>query len=305
MTHRRLCSEHGGSRATTSRDIAWRGALVLAVCLSAGGCSLLARSSLPLVYNVYFDNLVEERLTGFMDLADRQEEFVESRVDEYVAWHRREMLPRYASYLEGQAAVIRRGSVSPEQVRQGEDGVRALWIRSVQPLSVWTSALMVDLSAAQLDYMEREWRAKHEEDTEFTNKPRAERIDDATERVSDAFDDFLVEVEDRQEREIRRWMTQLADRPRSWVNERVRRWDVLLEKLRSGAGQREIQAYLALLYADPARLSPPDYQRGLEKSREIFRDFLYRFFASLSDEQREEFASNLEDLAEDFRDLAN
>lgn len=283
-----------------------RRALLVATILFLGpGCSFLARSSLPLVYDTYFDNIIEDRLTGFMDLSSEQSDFVDAQADRYVAWHRREMLPRFAHALERDAGIIRRGNVSAQEVEASVQSFRALWMASVAPLSQWVAKVMVAQDREQLRYMEEEWQERHQEATEMARKPEEERIKEATEKISEAFDDFLVSVADTQRQVIRSWVEEMSSRPLDWMDERVRRWKILMSKLRNGAPEAEVQRYLALLYADPARLGPPEYQEQVEASRTMFKRFLQRFFNSLSAGQRDELYENVTELAADLRELSD
>ncbi len=283
-----------------------RRAISIAVVLAlAPGCSFLARSSLPLAYNMYFDNIIEDRLTGFMDLSSEQSDFVDEQADRYVAWHRREVLPRFAYALETHGAVIRRGDLSDAEINSAVQTFRGLWMASVAPLSPWVAKVMVAQNEEQLVSMEQGLRERYENDTELARKPEQERLEEGTEKIAEAFDDFLVTVEETQRRVIRSWLEEMNARPMSWMEERVRRWDTLLGKLRQGASETEIRGYLALLYADPAKLAPGDYQRQVEESRAMFQRFLRRFFNSLSQDQREELYANLTELASDLRDLSD
>lgn len=270
----------------------------------SGGCSVIAQSNLPLIYRFYFDNLVEDRLSGFMDLTDEQEDFVEANIERYVAWHRYQVLPRYSDFLEAQAVLIRRGGITRADVERGEDAARTLWFDSVEPLASWMSQVMVAQSHAQLRSMEEEWKERHLESTEVATKPLDERIEESIERVVDVFEDFFVDVEAPQQREIKRWVTELAGRPQSWVSERERRWRVLLVMLRSGAPRAKVEDYLRKLYADPVELSSQSYREAVQQLRASFREFLRRLLNSLTQEQREQFADHFEDLARDFRRLA-
>src|SRR5690606_28205215 len=78
-------------------------------------------SSLKLMYS-FADDLVERQVNRYVDLDRDQARLVDRSLDRYFEWHRRNMLPRYASFLREVAAEHREPASRETLERQWQKG---------------------------------------------------------------------------------------------------------------------------------------------------------------------------------------
>ena len=71
--------------------------IIVALCMFVVGCS-----SLKFAYG-FVKTMVRERVETYLDIGENDVLALEAEISKLVSWHRAEMLPQYAVFLESQA----------------------------------------------------------------------------------------------------------------------------------------------------------------------------------------------------------
>lgn len=274
-------------------------ALLVALCIALGGCSLVR-----LGYG-QLDTIAAWRADHYFDLDSKQKEAFRSRFHHLHDWHRREQLPDYAAFLDEMAARVRKG-LSPADMHWLIRGIRARYAEVARRGAPDAAALLATVTPAQIEALKRRL---NEDNQKFAREYRLDGTPDERAR----------ERARRSLEQIREWVGTLTHEQEHRIAEMAHALPAH-ETLRHEDRQRRQREFIALLAQRgdggpfAARLQQwmidLDHGRGPELSRRMAESWERRadFYAAvdrlLTREQREHFVSRLQARSRDFRKLA-
>ncbi|NQD38569.1 hypothetical protein HPT27_16215 [Permianibacter sp. IMCC34836] len=275
---------------------------VLAVTLAL---LLLAGCSLGFVYP-RLDTLIGWQLDRYLKLESGQERWLDERLDERLAWHQREQLPRWREALGSLRSDIAERRLDGERYLQYSEQVRSLLSASAAGLVDDAVKLAAGLSDRQIAHLLK----RYDEDTDDLVDELAERAADPSERLAERFDDSRDEIEnwlgdltDDQQAYLRQWQTQAIDWGDFALVSRQRWREHIVQTLSNRSDAVALQAGVAQMLLQPESLRAPAYQAAVAKQTELRRDLQLYLLQTLTDKQRQHLLGELDDILEDIDDV--
>jgi hypothetical protein len=267
-------------------------ALLLAIALC--GCS-----TLRFAYE-NADSYVRWRMDAYLDVHGEDADWLNDRVDEFHAWHRRNELPKLA-LLAREADGRFADGISREDFNWGYDAVRQRARESLRHAAQMIAPLLDRLTPEQIRYMERriaEENRKFQRD--YLRGTERERRERRAKQVVDRLEDWVGKLSRAQVKRVREFaeraplLDELRERDRKRLQADVMR--IIRAK--------EAQKRLAGRVSEWERGRDPAYAAGTETWREHAIAMLVDLDRTLTREQRARVAGNLRRYAEDFEALS-
>lgn len=271
----------------------------------AGMLVLLGCSSLQIAYS-FAEGALESRAETYLDLSAEQEAQVKQQSAALVAWHRREMLPKYAVFFRAQADIAEAGGWTRPQLAEAFARFRELLDETVEGAAPFIATVLAGHTApeklahlrARIAENARERRDSH------ADEPFAKALDEWIERRSDRISRFTGPLDAAQLAIIRRHGERQIDPANRWIDNRETRERAFLDFMGAGPAEADIARFVRRIVLHAHEIVDPDY-RDLSEARWARREELYfEVLETLSGAQRRELISTLRDYAEDMVELA-
>jgi len=244
-------------------------------CLTAACITLLTGCGmLDFAYN-NAPSFVASEFEDAFDLSSVQSSQLDTRLDQFFDWHRREELGRYQQLLEQAALSVEDGITAAEFLKLNND-VRVAWRRSLEKAIDSLGDLVVTLDQKQIEHYQRYHRKAAEEYQAYLEKSIQQReiyrVRLSTERLEHWFGNFA----EYQEEKIMGRLQQLPDFYEPWIKYREARQQALVDAM-SGATEAGLtRQKLKTILLDTST----DYARAFEPAR---RSYWQAYAAALED----------------------
>jgi hypothetical protein len=260
-----------------------------------GGCSI------KFAYN-NADRFIRWQINDYLDLTSEQRRYLEREIDTTLAWHRKTHLPMYADYLE---ALPERFSdeVTPEMIQELFDQLFT-WGAEVEakamPAMVYILQSLSDEQLADLP------RRLEKDNVELAEDEVDGTLVENQDQWADSMRDMLSRFVGRLSEDQR---TYIEIRSRGYTPERVmwaeyrRRWQVDLLRLLELRNEADFGARIEE-HVNAREAYYGEYAMVSEANEELGREIAAYVFSSMSARQRDRFTETIEDLSQDFRELA-
>jgi hypothetical protein len=268
--------------------------LALAAAAFVSACSAL---------RLAYDNAhayLHWKANNYLNLDDKAADELEGRIDAFLAWHRREELPRYVRISEEAARRMRKG-LSREDLVWGYDSAREHAKRSLRAVAEQIAPMLDRLTLQQVAHVEKRFA---EDNRRFAKEnlrgSERERRMQRAKRVAGRLEDWVGRLSQAQIERVQ----QFAERA------------PLTGELRDRDRKRLQAELLVMLRAHEARKRLPERAANWEVGRdpafvaannawrEEFYAMLIDIDRSLSAEQRARAVAHFQRYTEDFSILA-
>jgi hypothetical protein len=264
-------------------------ALVLLVAL---GLVVTGCSSVGLGYR-YADWLMLRHMDRLLNLDDGQRVEARRRLAQALETHRREELPEVLATLRETRNEVSSG-LDRERIDHLFDRGRALYRASATRFLPAAAATLAGLQPAQIDFLERRLAERNERYVaRFIEPPGDQRRERRGEQAVERIEPWTGRLSTAQRRLVAAGRAAMPDAARSWLAYRQGREAGLLSLLRAGAGQADVEGYLAAwileLHGRPAAL-----EVTLDAQVEAWKELLLDLDRRLEPGQRERVVERLE-----------
>ena len=275
-------------------------AAVIVGLLALSGCS-----TLKLAYS-FADNMVEEQAETYLDLSAEQEERLTQQAAALIAWHRSDMLPKYALFFRAQAEIAEAGGWTRKQLRTAIGQFQTLMEQTVAGASPFIAEVISEHTGLQkLAHLEARMAdnlAKRR--AEEVAKTPQEAIDEWVERGIDRISRFTGPLTKTQIDIIRAYRESGSSTAIRWLKNREYRQNALVAFLRTKPEKTKITAFVSQIILRAHEVIDPEY-REISDARWALREAMYfNILVKLNDEQRKELITNLRGYAADMAELA-
>ncbi len=244
--------------------------LVSLACLAwLSGCSIV---------NLAYDNatsLIADRLEDAFALTEEQSAGLQPRLDQLLAWHRSEELPRYRDLLD-EAATRAVDGISAAEIIWLSESVRLEWHRLLERTIDCCGDLAVTLTREQIAHFARYHREASEDFDDYLRMSLQQREiyreDQQLERLEKWFGDLDYSVE----RRIRARLQSVPDIWEPWLRFREARQREVLRVLTEVADGEQLQRELKYVLLSPDSA----HAREFEPPR---REYWRRYAAAIED----------------------
>lgn len=277
------------------------GVLVAAAALAACSAVKLAYNNLPEVAYWWLD--------GYVDFDDAQTPRVREDLQQLLAWHRREELPKIAGLLQ-QAKDLAPGDVTPTQACVLYDAFRTRLLAVAERAELPATALALSLSESQVEYLARKYEktnATYRKD--WLDRSLAQQRDKRYDQYLDRSEDFYGRLDGAQRELVRQQVERSAFDPRDLDTERRRRQQEALALLgRFQAEKPPAATARAAFHAYAMGIAEPSPGPSRERQRLLRQEACSNIAAlhnQASPDQREAAARRLQGYLDDLRALAS
>lgn len=171
--------------------------LIAILAISLTGCSLAG-----LGYR-YADWLIKRKIMEVIKLYSPQQDRLEIILDEYMAWHKKEMLPKYREALEfakNNVAASKEKPVTQQSVVDYMHRIRDLYSLSFIPLSKKVSPVLSELGEEQVERSRYLINKRLDDLKDKATQPKEQRLKELQETWRDNLNEYLGKVTPEQEK---------------------------------------------------------------------------------------------------------
>jgi len=276
------------------------GVLLAAAALGACSAIQLAYNNLPTVS--YW------RLDAYLDFNGAQTPKVRDELEQLLAWHRQNELPRIASLLQ-EAQALAPGEVTPAQVCAMPDRIRERLLAVTERAEPAGTELALSLSESQLQQLERKYAKINAEYRKgWLERTPAQVQEKRYDRALDRAEDFYGRLTDEQRDLLKQQAAQSVFDPRLTDAERRRRQQDALAVLRGFvAGKPSPAEARAALHDYIQRIAEPPPGPWRDQQQALLQEGCRNTAAlhnSTTASQRAQAVRRLQAYQEDLRQLA-
>ena len=261
------------------------------------GCSLILASCsiIDFAYN-NAPAFVGSEFEDAFDLDEAQSAQLDSRLQQFFSWHRKQELARYRQLLQQSAAATARG-ITADEFLYLQNEIREAWRRSLAMAIDNLGDLATTLDERQIEHYQSYFREASEEYEDYLEKTLQQReiyrVEQNLERLEDWFGDFDIFLEDR----VRARLQQVPDLYEPWFRYREARHHAMIDALIDASQTGITIQKLKYVFLDP----DTEYARRFEPARQAYWQgyaaALEDISSWLSKRQRRNAADRLEGYA--------
>ena len=111
----------------------------------------------------FSDWFIQMRLESYFDLNSEQIPELEKNIQEYKKWHQKEMLPKYANFLEEVRKDLKGSSITPKIVQVKRLEMEGLGFMTAKPWVDSSVKIYLSLNSSQIKKFEEKFKEDHEE----------------------------------------------------------------------------------------------------------------------------------------------
>jgi hypothetical protein len=246
------------------------------------------------------DSYVRWRMDAYLDVRGEDADWLDDRIEEFHAWHRKNELPRLA-LLAREADGRFADGISRDDFIWGYDAVRQRARESLRHAAQMMAPLLDRLTPEQIRYMERRIAEENRQfRRDYLRGSERERRERRAKQVVDRLEDWVGKLSRAQVKRVREFAERapLLDELRE--RDRKRLQGEVIEIIRAKQAQKRLAARIG----EWERGRDPALVAGIETWREHAIAMLLDLDGTLTREQRSRVAGNLRRYAEDFEALS-
>jgi hypothetical protein len=232
----------------------------IATCtLILTGCGMI-----DLAYN-NAPSLVGNEIDNAFDLSEAQNDQLDSRLDQFFEWHRKEELIRYRQLLD-QAALATADGITAVEFMDLNKGIRLAWQRSLEKAIDSLGDLAVTLTPQQIENYQQYHRESLGKFDDYLQKSTQQREIFRVTRDYDRLEDWFGDFDEFQESKIVARLQQLPDIYEPWLRFREARQRALIGILNNASTNGISSAELKTILLDPTT----EYALAFEPLRQSY-----------------------------------
>jgi len=272
----------------------------IATCtLALAGCGMV-----DLAYN-NAPSLVANELDNAFDLNEVQNDQLDSRLDQFFVWHRKEELARYRQLLD-QAALATADGITSAEFMHLNKNLRLAWQRSLEKAIDSLGDLAVTLTPQQIENYQQYHRESFGSFTDYLDKSPQQREIFRVARNFDRLEDWYGDFDEFQESKIIARLQQLPDNYEPWLRYREARQQALISVLNKATTSGSISlTELKAALLDPTTPYSLAYEPQRQSYWQSFAVALEEINDWLTTAQRQRAATRLRNYAQVAARLGN
>ncbi len=240
------------------------------VCmLMLANCSMI-----DLAYNKA-PSFVAGELDEAFDLNESQSSQLDSRLEQFFTWHRKEELGRYQQLLERASRSAADGITAAAFLKLNDD-IRIAWRRLLAKAIDSLGDLALTLNQEQIEHYQRYYRERSKEHRDYLEMSAQQRELYRVNRSFDLLEKWFGEFEFIQEDRVMARLQQIPDFYEPWIRYQDARQQALVNALRNATETGLTTQELKTILLDPST----EYARDFEPAR---RSYWQAYAAALED----------------------
>jgi hypothetical protein len=254
----------------------------------------------------YADWYIMYKIDSYFDINDAQEDFLDPKIDQLHAWHRREEIPRVITFLTQVKIEVQNG-FSEKNLPWIESEYKQMRDRVNQKIADDIATFLATLSNDQIDYFEN----KLEEDNkrhEDRRSNRTKRTDEEwrerrQERIIERLEDWYGDLTDHQKKTVLANVVLVRQDQTDHDEERREVQKRIIKLMRAKKTTNEIKEYISAWFMDPSIFSSTNYEEEVEKRKVTWMDYWIKLNEILSQKQKQHALNKLQDYIDMLEDI--
>ena len=245
-------------------------------------------------------------MEAYLDIGENDVLALESEISKLVSWHRAEMLPQYAVFLEIQTQLAEGLGWNRAQIDEMIRVLRVMIKDTSQGSAIYIANVLVNhTSKPKVNHIQAAMVRILSKRRELYDEPLADQIDAAGDKAVTNFERFFGTLTEYQIAIIREHKMQMYDPTGGWLDWRDKRQQDLVRFLRTEPLVLDIEDYVKVALTTPEKIVGQAYRDRADEWWNKQAALLFNLMTSLDTEQRQTLASNLRGYAVDMVELAN
>ena len=262
---------------------------------------LTACSSTRFIYS-FIDDFIQDEITYFLDLNEKEELLLSQQVSEMVNWHRTSMLPRYATYLINVADKIEKKEYESADINKLLENARFLIEQTISGLIPYASKFLINyLTNEDIEFMEKRMLIRQQERITELSKSEDILYKERLKRLTLNFERFFGELNDSQKTQLEAHTSQTLGESRVRLHNRTLRQKVFIRFLKTQPTETVLIAFTEKLLIRGHLITNPSYEDFSATSLKRFEILLVNMLSVSSEEQLKTIIDNLRAYASDFK----
>ena len=262
---------------------------------------LTACSSTRFIYS-FIDDFIQDEITYFLDLNEKEELLLSQQVSEMVNWHRTSMLPRYATYLINVADKIEKKEYESTDINKLLENARFLIEQTISGLIPYASKFLINyLTNEDIEFMEKRMLIRQQERITELSKSEDILYKERLKRLTLNFERFFGELNDSQKTLLETHTSQTLGESRVRLHNRTLRQKVFIRFLKTQPTETVLIAFTEKLLIRGHLITNPSYEDFSATSLKRFEILLVNMLSVSSEVQLKTIIDNLRAYASDFK----
>ena len=262
---------------------------------------LTACSSTRFIYS-FIDDFIQDEITYFLDLNEKEELLLSQQVSEMVNWHRTSMLPRYATYLINVADKIEKKEYESADINKLLENARFLIEQTISGLIPYASKFLINyLTNEDIEFMEKRMLIRQQERITELSKSEDILYKERLKRLNLNFERFFGDLNDSQKTLLESHTSQTLGESRVRLHNRTLRQKVFIRFLKTQPTETVLIAFTEKLLIRGHLIINPSYEDFSATSLKRFEILLVNMLSVSSEVQLKTIIDNLRAYASDFK----
>lgn len=262
---------------------------------------LTACSSTRFIYS-FIDDFIQDEITYFLDLNEKEELLLSQQVSEMVNWHRTSMLPRYATYLINVADKIEKKEYESADINKLLENARFLIEQTISGLIPYASKFLINyLTNEDIEFMEKRMLIRQQERITELSKSEDILYKERLKRLTLNFERFFGELNDSQKTLLETHTSQTLGESRVRLHNRTLRQKVFIRFLKTQPTETVLIAFTEKLLIRGHLITNPSYEDFSATSLKRFEILLVNMLSVSSEVQLKTIIDNLRAYASNFK----
>lgn len=273
--------------------------LIAILLLPLSACGLIA-----IGYN-YADAYLRYSINRFASFNDEQRDAIKKEVSIYMTWHRKYMLAEYVGFLQELQQVAQSGlPLTKPDVARFRTGVRALYVRTLQPTISPAAKLLSSVDAGQVQELAQSFARENnkQRDKELSGSAD-EQLRKRAERTVDFLENLVGSLKDGQLEKIRELNRHLPFATGIYISQRENNQAGLIALLNNKKGEDEIAAFLTSWLLTPEAARTSDERSIMLAFENASDEMIVTLYQMLTERQKNTLLKNITKYIDTFQDL--
>jgi len=261
---------------------------------------LISCSMIKLSYN-YADFLALNWFESYVDLNKSQRSDFKKKIETFFVWHRKSELPKVVLFLE-EIKFRYKGGLKKEDISWITDQSKIFWDRTLNHIKEDLAAFLLTISDTQVLQAKEAMLEKEDDWLIKQSKMTSDELHyHVLSRLYEFLEDWMGNLEAHQKKQIAAWIK--ADP--NWVLIKLRNRDKLQNDLIDILKYKDSlkdNIYSWIRY--PNSHWTQEYKNNIKDEKKKWEEITFKINSNLLPRQRKRVLIRLDELIEDFRDIA-
>jgi hypothetical protein len=275
--------------------------LIAMLLLPLSACGLIA-----IGYN-YAEAYLRYSINSYTSFNDEQKVAINKEVNIYMAWHRKNMLAEYVSFLQELQQVAQSDALlTQHDANRFRSEVRALYVKTLQPTIRPAARILSGVDPVQVEELVKSFAKENnkQKDKELSGS-QDEQLRKRAERTIDFVENLVGNLRDEQLEKIRELNRHLPFATGIYMSQKEANQARLIELLKHNQGEDEIAAFLSSWLLTPEATRTPDERSMMLAFENASDDMIVSLYQMLTERQKKTLLKNILKYIDIFQELAS